>query len=474
MNKQVIRKLVLQELLAQIDKRQRIDEVAPVVVAAGAVVAVAALTALEEFAGDTSQFHRELLSGKVYNSQKEFLKSLENPQILHVSSIDQTRGGKIAKELFDAMIGEGLISQTLDMIGSPVGTGTDEEDVQKAIEKCKSQLALSKVSYFYSDVIYPDRNLVKDIDSEFGPIYLERYVTRPINALPFAIFDGRGITREEYEELLKEAAGKSPGSSAGSGGAAGFPSSVKPPFIRNIIIVMNKYAEEKELSGYKKVSGSVWNESVQASWLIFARHVLENCNLYTDFKDIPVDSWPSMSEAMSGKYPGYTGDPKGCLAFALDGYHCELRHGGKGKPDLDREDKSQRSGGGEAITMQVTSGAETVSLSDVWGAAVQRDLIRELENNFKENIQRTAVRKSTMQIDLTFDRGFDRVKRVRRRKEAGGSSRQNFKGNIARTVGEFFNKARVKSAGKKKLKKFSDGRKMRIIIDIPANYRSRG
>jgi len=100
------------------------------------------------------------------------------------------------------------------------------------------------------------------------------------------------------------------------------------PYVLNIIKTMNAYAVKKSLEGYTPPpEENNWSPVVQEAWLKFAPHALVNCNLYNGFKISDVSNWKNMSAAMKSKYPGYTPNPRGCLAFCLDAYYCELRYG---------------------------------------------------------------------------------------------------------------------------------------------------
>lgn len=103
---------------------------------------------------------------------------------------------------------------------------------------------------------------------------------------------------------------------------------LEQPYVLNIIKTMNAYAAKKSLEGYTPPpEENKWSPVVQEAWLKFAPHALANCGLYKQFKISNVDNWKNMSAAMKSKYPGYTPNPRGCLAFCLDAYYCELRYG---------------------------------------------------------------------------------------------------------------------------------------------------
>lgn len=100
------------------------------------------------------------------------------------------------------------------------------------------------------------------------------------------------------------------------------------PYVLNIIKTMNAYAVKKSLEGYiPPPEENNWSPVVQEAWLKFAPHALANCVLYSQFENSDVNNWKNMSAAMRSKYPGYTPNPRGCLAFCLDAYYCKLRYG---------------------------------------------------------------------------------------------------------------------------------------------------
>ena len=121
---------------------------------------------------------------------------------------------------------------------------------------------------------------------------------------------------------------------------------LEQPYVLNIIKTMNAYAAKKSLEGYTPPpEENKWSPVVQEAWLKFAPHALANCNLYSQFKISNVENWKNMSAAMRSKYPGYTPNPRGCLAFCLDAYYCELRYGNEA-PSSGGGGRSGGGGGG--------------------------------------------------------------------------------------------------------------------------------
>lgn len=122
---------------------------------------------------------------------------------------------------------------------------------------------------------------------------------------------------------------------------------LEQPYVLNIIKTMNAYAAKKSLEGYTPPpEENKWSPVVQEAWLKFAPHALANCNLYGQFKISNVENWKNMSAAMRSKYPGYTPNPRGCLAFCLDAYYCELRYGNEAPSSGGGGRSGGRGGGG--------------------------------------------------------------------------------------------------------------------------------
>ena len=96
---------------------------------------------------------------------------------------------------------------------------------------------------------------------------------------------------------------------------------------------MNAYNDVFKMKGYTPCSGGKWTSSVQKCWEIFFPHAIANCDAWGteyDMGDFPNGSntkWPEISALMSSDFPRYTNNPKGCLAFCLDAYYCDIRFG---------------------------------------------------------------------------------------------------------------------------------------------------
>ena len=101
------------------------------------------------------------------------------------------------------------------------------------------------------------------------------------------------------------------------------------PYIRHIILTMNEYAKTRKLEGYTPASGDEWSPEADACWQKFAPHALENCDVFSAHKGEAgnASKWRVLSGKLISDFPAYYPNPRGCLAFCLDAYYCELRYG---------------------------------------------------------------------------------------------------------------------------------------------------
>jgi len=220
-----------------------------------------------------------------------------------------------------------------------IGLGTDEDKIKTVInyENVGSQLSFSRVCYWFKESNKnPDGKTFYDVfqDELDVPGDEEEFVLKPLRNLPFIqLKDDRGAIRPmTLEQLIEDIKINTLGISPEEE-TKDLDFGLEPPYIKNIIKTMNAYAKRESLGGYQEVTPvDKWNDEVQDAWIIFAPHVLNNCDLYSNFtpdKIGGVTSWPTMSSKMRSTYPGYTPNPRGCLAFCLDGYYCDLRYGDK-------------------------------------------------------------------------------------------------------------------------------------------------
>lgn len=475
MDRKLIRKLILKEMRKKIVEKQEsyINEQ----YLAGAAVVLLAAGAAATYMNYKSMPVDSKINNILTNTPTDNFYLMGPASVLDglASSGNLTLPPGAAVTLLQTELDEAFAGTWETMAG--IDFNTDEDVVSDVITKSGSQLAFSKIAASYTK---DGRNLLKTLKDEMSNYDWIEYVRKPLLALPFAL-DGNG----------------NPLSAAD---VAGFAAPVTPPVVNlgydcnarpaveHIIKTINSYYIAHSLGSGP--TGSTWTAAVQSAWLVFVDHALKNSTIFSKYAP-PIISgptlgkWKQISSIMIGDFPGYTSNTAGCLAFCIDAYNntdvcgsvapsvsSGMAGGVSGAGAVAAKDSNQSAGEREYrnIRVNVTSGGATVPLSEVFDATVQKDFIYELEQNFKESVQQSAVQKSTMQIDLIFDRGFKKVRKVQRRRPAGGSSRINFKGNIQRTFEEFFNGARLARAGEGNLKSYSDNKRMRIEIDIPANY----
>jgi len=295
------------------------------------------------------------------------------------------------------------------------------------------------------------------------------------------------INLGEYSEEGEEG-------SEGSGGEGKeynpLPFGLERSFIKNIVLTMNEYSDTRGgLEGYvKPTPAEAWNESIQAAWKIFAPHALLNCSIYEFHRDDvdKADSWLELSKAMISDFPGYTPNPRGCLAFCLDAYYDEVRHGGSkssgggtggggggGKPARDPDVNPQRGrGGGKIIIRSVAGSKGVVPLSEPFNQSVENDLITAINQQFSEKARRSTVKAVSLEFDIKV-RGSGNI-RVRRRKPIGAVERDNFKGNLQRMVKDALqDRMQVFTKKKRKDRKqyMTADDELRITITIPGGYK---
>jgi hypothetical protein len=299
------------------------------------------------------------------------------------------------------------------------------------------------------------------------------------------------INLGEYSEEGEEG-------SAGPGGEGkeydSLPFGLERSFIENIVRTMNAYDDTRGgLEGYiEPAPAEAWNRSIQNAWKVFAPHALLNCAIYEFHRDEvdKAESWLDLSKAMKSDFPGYTPNPRGCLAFCLDAYYDEVRYGkerpsgggsggggggGKdedGPPALDPDIDGQRGGGGKIIIRSVAGSKGNVPLSEPFNESVENDLIKAINQQFSTKARRSTVKAVSLEFDIKV-RGSGNI-RVRRRKPIGAVERDNFKGNLQRMVKDAL-QDRMQVFTKKKRKERKEymtaDDELRITIDIPGGYR---
>jgi hypothetical protein len=360
--KNIIRKIILEEILKKINNKMLLNEspiaLVPAMTWAGIGVLISATDFFKEAetAGNIKHITDTDLEDKhLYKKFKDQIANIEN-----IVLPDDTKARELAQRLEAATLDYSPIGGPVKtFLSTEVGLGTDEDEIKKVISDSKSQLGFAKVCVLFKELT--NKTFEKVYQDEIDiPAEQKEYVINPILGLPFAVLDVDGTetpySAEEFSNLLKEAeaAKKAEGEAAdkkAASDACSPPTPLEKPYIENIIKVMNayakKYEDKKETFIGKVTTSTTWDESVQKLWLEFAPHALLNCDLFEGFKPGNLDgvkSWPKMSAQMISKYPGYTPDPRGCLAFCLDAFCCKAEFGLKA-PETSSSKRSSSSGG---------------------------------------------------------------------------------------------------------------------------------
>ena len=489
MDRKLIRKLILKEMRKKIVEKQEvhINELGQVAaVALGGAAAALAAGAAAAYANYKSMPVDSKINNILTNAPTVNFYLMGPASVLDglASSGNLTLPPGVVVTSLQTEL-DGAFAGTWEKLAG-IDINTDEAVVSEVILKSGSQLAFSKIAASFTT---GGQNLLQTLKDEMGNYDWIEYVEKPLLALPFAL-DGNGNPLSAADIAgFAVAAPSTPPVSLGYGCEA-------RPAVDHIIKTINSYYGIHSLGSGP--TGSSWTAAVQSAWLVFVAHALANSTIFSKYGPSGSDAisgstlgkWQQISTIMIGDFPGYTSNTVGCLAFCIDAYNdtntcgASANSGGGGgggggvgvvpPPKLVKDKDQVAARTYKDIIVKVTSGGETVPLSTVFDETVQKDFIYELEQNFKDSVQKSAVQKSTMQIDLIFGVGFKKVKDVKRRRPVGGSSRINFKGNIQRTFEEFFNSARLARAPEGNLKSYSDKRRMRIEIDIPANYTPTG
>lgn len=500
MDRKIIRKLVLQEVRRKIiAEEQRVLMQEGFFAAAGVALGVAGVAAAVAGAGavylnyfkkmPVDQQIEAILTdaagkatatppGNLYLANQAVADALLASGDLDIPAASDV---KVAQQkLSDAFQG------TIEKIAG-IDINTEEGEVTDIINKSKSQLGFAKICASYT---LDGRNMLVVLKDEMSNYDFIEYVEKPLMALPFALAsDGTPLTAAQFASLQPP----TPRVQLGYGCDA-------KPAVKHIIDTLNSYNSSRSIGS--QVTGTKWSTAVQASWMGVCAHAVLNEPIFADYSPAGgtkvvggsmISDWKKVSNVMIGEFPGYTPDAPGMLAFLIDAYYGEIRcgdktgaagpaaaaagaggaggGGGGGKPEEEADDKDQKGDRTYSeIGVRVISGEGNANLSEVFDPTVENDFIEVLEGNFKEDVQRSTVRAGTMQVDVIFNGRFTKVRRVRRRRPIGGRPRQNFKGNLQRTIDEFFNPTRLAVAGPDKLERYSDKKRMRIQITIPANY----
>ncbi len=186
-------------------------------------------------------------------------------------------------------------------------------------------------------------------------------------------------------------------------------------YIANIIRTMMAYKKTRELSDMPSASGTEWKiPETQDAWEFFAAHALENCSIFGDYTGLVnvSGSWPRLSRAMKGDFPGYTNNPKGCLAFCLDAYYDQVRFGntmGGGSPGVEDDDletkedtappPGERKTGRAKIQIRLDTGGKNFTDSGFTfanGANVDANIKENLLNLLNTRARNNGIRATNM------------------------------------------------------------------------------
>lgn len=331
-SRKIIRKIILEEILSDIKRNQALNEGALLVGAAALAIGGAGIAAVSSFIDDpmgakVDRVTTHTPTNNVYLVMKKMIDSVGNAKI-----INRNDAIRLARELEAA-----TLEYTVALVPA-----TDEDAIKDIIERSGSKINFAIVCVEFEKITGKSfKDVYKDELSGGGEImgtgYLRdqrTYVINPIMDLPFIILDVEGeetpLTEEEFLEQLELANKKAETQTSASSAVCTPPVEFVSPYFKNSVILMNQYAEEKGIEGW--VDGPVQNkwagESHQRCWELFVAHVFENCDLYKGY-NLPDGgkTWKEVHNALKSKFPGYTYNTQGFLAFCLDAYCCEDTYG---------------------------------------------------------------------------------------------------------------------------------------------------
>ena len=360
-NKKLIKKIILEEILKNIKKKQIINEVVHAI-AAGAAFAVGATISITSLIGIIDSYVDDPNGAKVdrvtthtqqdniYLVMKNMLADVENLVIISDGEANQ-----LAKNLQTATSGGTNI-----LSGQIFGMGTDEDLIKSTIEASKSQLGFAKVCVAFEKLtsksfkdVYRGELAGGQATDTLGTDFFkdqENYVIQPILMLPFIVLDvngeEKGYSEDEFLALLEEAKKEK---ETTKDEECNPPAGLETPYFTNAVKVMNAYAELKEIAGY--TNGPVqetWDGAHQKCWELFVGHVFDNQTEFTGYKNSLTNggkTWKEVSDVLRPDHPGYTYNKRGFLAFCLDAFCNEIKHG-NAAPSSSSGRRTGRSGGG--------------------------------------------------------------------------------------------------------------------------------
>ena len=366
-SRKIIRKIILEEILRNIKRKQSLDEGLLRIGAAAAAIA-GTITAIASFKDDPMSEKVDAITThepnvNIYLKMKDLLDSVENAKI-----INGTDARKLARELEAA-----TLEYTVALVPA-----TDEDAIKDIIERSGSKINFAIVCVDFKEItgksfkdVYKDELLGGGEIMGTGYLRDQRtYVINPIMDLPFIILDVEGdetpLTEEEFLEQLELAKNEEETQTSTSSAVCTPPVEFVSPYFKNSVILMNQYAEEKGIEGW--VDGPVQNkwagESHQKCWELFVAHVFENCDLYKGY-NLPDGgkTWKEVHNALKSEFPGYTYNTQGFLAFCLDAYCCEDTYGKQTRYGSGGTGGGRRASSGSSATSDDSRGAKRQSKS---------------------------------------------------------------------------------------------------------------
>lgn len=336
-NKNKVRKIILEEILKNIKRKQALKEGYIIPVAAGLVIGGAAIAAVSSFIDDpmgakVDRVTTHTPANNVYLVMEQMINSVANAQV-----ISRTEARKLARRLEAA-----TLEYTVALVPA-----TDEDAIRAIIEESKSKINFAIVCVEFEAITgksFKDvyRAELSGGGEIMGTGYLRdqrTYVINPIMDLPFIILKVNGVdtplTEQEFlDELKKAQAAPTPG---GPGGPCSPPVSYAAPFMTNSAKVMNAYATRESISGWPSggvTEGETWDSTHTTNWPLFVKHVFANASTFTPHAAAlttaggPNYPWQTLSKQLrNAGFPNYTYNKPGFLAFCLDAFCDDDSHG---------------------------------------------------------------------------------------------------------------------------------------------------
>lgn len=389
-NKNLIKKIILEEILKNIKKKQIINEGAGAIVLGAAALAVLG-GIIASYVDDPNGAKVDRVTthtqqNNVYLVMKNILADVENLVIISDGEANQ-----LAKKLQTATSGGTNI-----LSGQIFGMGTDEDLIKSTIEASKSQLGFAKVCVAFEKLtsksfkdVYRGELAGGQAGDALGTDFFkdqENYVIQPILMLPFIVLDvsgeEKGYSEDEFLALLEEAKKEK---ETTKDEECNPPAGLETPYFTNAVKVMNAYAELKGIAGY--TNGPVqetWDGAHQKCWELFVGHVFDNQTEFTGYKDSLTNggkTWKEVSDVLRPDHPGYTYNKRGFLAFCLDAFCNEIKHG-NAAPSSSSGGRTGRSGGG---TTAATPAGDTTPAGRESGSSNFEIKLNSTNKNFENS-----------------------------------------------------------------------------------------